>query len=100
MKNCAEVFLQDNLAQVDKADGTGQLGRIEERVLLLVSQHFYGGLAEDGEVERGVLWGRIGKHELMCQRRLPTPRSARDDVEREFGETAAHNFIKARNSGR
>ena len=77
-----------------------QLGRVEECVLLLVAQHFYGGFAEDGEIERRALRRRIGEYELVRQRRLPTSRGARDDVKRKFGETAAHNFVEARDSGR
>ncbi len=78
---------------------SGQLGRIEECVLLLVSQHLDGGFAQNREVERRTLRGGIGKHKLVRQRRLPASGGARDDVEREFGETAAHNFVEARNSG-
>jgi len=43
----------------------------EGLVLLLVSQHLDGGFAENGEIERRTLRGGIGKHELVCQRRLP-----------------------------
>ena len=64
-----------------------------------VSQHLDGGFSENGEIERRTLRGGIGKHELVCQRRLPASGCARDDVERELGKTAAHNFVKARNPG-
>ncbi len=100
LQNRAQVLLQDNLAQVDKADGAGQFGRIEECVLLLVSQHFYGGFAQDSEVESRTFCARIGKHELVRQRRLAASGGARDDVKREFGETAADNLVEARNSCR
>ena len=57
-----------------------------------------GGLAEDGEIESRTLWSGIGEDELVCQRGLPASRGARDNVEREFGEAAAHDFVEARNS--
>jgi hypothetical protein len=66
---------------------------------LLVSQHLYGGFAENSEVESRMFRARIGKYELVSQRRLPASGGACDDVEREFGETAADNFVEARNSG-
>jgi hypothetical protein len=36
------------------------LGFVEERILLLVAQHFYGGFAENGEKERGFFRRGIG----------------------------------------
>jgi hypothetical protein len=35
-----QSVVQQNLAQIDKADGAVQLGRIEKCILLLVTQHF------------------------------------------------------------
>ena len=99
LQDRAQVLLQHNLAEVDKADRIRQLGGIEECVLLLISQHLYGGFTEDREIESRSLWGRIGKHELVCQGRLPASGGPRDDVEREFGKTAAHNLVESRNSG-
>jgi hypothetical protein len=68
-------------------------------VLLLVSQHLYGGFAQYREVERWTLRGSIGKHELVSERRLAASRGSSDDVEGKFREPATHNFVEARNSG-
>ena len=95
----AQVLLQHNLAQVDEANRIRQLGGIEKCVLLLISQHLYGGFAEDGEIERRTLWGRIGEDELVCQRGLSASGGTRDDVEGEFGKTATHDFVEARDTG-
>jgi hypothetical protein len=67
---------------------------------LLVSQHFDGGFAEDGEIERGALRRRVGEHDLVGQRGLAASRGARDDIKRKFRETAAQDFIEARDPGR
>ena len=64
-----------------------------------VPQHLDGGFAEDREIERGPLRSSIGKDELVCQRCLAAAGGSRDDVERKFGEAAAHNFVETGNSG-
>src|SRR6202034_2260569 len=84
LQDRAQVTLKNNLAEVDKTNGVGQLGGVEKSVLLLVSQHFYCGFTEHSEVESWTLRTRIGKHELVSQRRLAAPGGACDDVEREF----------------
>jgi hypothetical protein len=38
---------------------------VKKRVLLLVAQHFDGGLAEDGEIERGALRRRVREYDLV-----------------------------------
>src|ERR1700679_2939574 len=68
--------------------------------MLLISRNLYCGFAEDGEVEGRTLRGCIGEYKLVCQCRLPASWRARDDVKRKFGETTAHNLVKARNPGR
>jgi hypothetical protein len=68
--------------------------------LLLVAQHFDGGFAEDGEIERRALRRRVGEHDLVRQRGLTASRGARDDIERKFRDTAAQDFIEARYPGR
>src|SRR5687768_18481127 len=80
-------------------DRVVQLRRIEERVLLLVAQHFQRRLAENGEIERGLLRSRIGKHDLMRERGFAAARRAGDDVEREFRQPTAQNVIEAANAG-
>ena len=100
VEDSAEILVQDDLAEVDEADGSVHLGRVEERELLLVAQHLDGRLAQHGEVQRRSLWGGVGEHELMRQRGLTASGSAGDDVERVLGQTAAEDFIKARNAGR
>jgi hypothetical protein len=67
---------------------------------LLVAQHFDGWFAEDGEIERGALRRRVGEYDLVRQRGLAASRGARDDIKRKFRETAAQDFIKARDPGR
>jgi len=99
LQDRAQVLFQDNLAQVDEANGAGQHGWIEECVLLLVSQHFDGGFAEDREVECGAFRASVGKHKLVCKRRFSASGGTGNDVEREFRETTTHNLVKARNSG-
>jgi len=56
---------------------------------LLVAQHFDGGFAEDGEIERRALRRRVGEYDLVRQRGLAASRGARDDIKRKFRQTAA-----------
>ena len=87
--------LAQDVAQVHKADGIVQPGGIEKGELLLIPQHFQGGLTEHGEVERRSLWCGICKDELMRHRGLPAPRRASDDVEGELGEAPTENLVEA-----
>ena len=60
----------------------------------------YGGFAEDGEIERGALRGRVSEYDLVGQRGLAASRGARDDIKRKCRETTAQDFIEARDPGR
>ena len=79
-KTGVEILLQDHLAQIDEANRAGQLALVEERVLLLISQHLQRGFGQNGEIERRMLRCRIGEHKLMRQSRFPASRSARDEL--------------------
>lgn len=68
-RTTSRSLLQDNVAEVDEPDRVGQLGRVEEEELLLVTKHLQGRLAEHGEVQRGPLRSGIGEHDLMGERR-------------------------------
>ena len=94
-------FSQDrHVGQVDEADGPAQLRFVEERKLLLITQHFHGRFAQDSEIECGLLLRRIGENDLMCEGGLAAARRARDDVERKFRDAAAQNVIQSAHPGR
>src|ERR1019366_7340190 len=100
IENCIQILSQYHVAEVDKADGVAKLGFVEERILLLVAQHFYGGFAKDGEKERGVFRRGIGENNLMNQGGFAAPRRAGDDVERKLRDTAAQDVVEAVHAGR
>jgi hypothetical protein len=62
-----QILLQNHLAQIDESNRAGQLVLVEERVLLLISQHLQRGFAQNGEIESRLFRGRIGEHKLMRQ---------------------------------
>ena len=95
----AEILVEHDLAEVDEADSRVHLGGVEERILLLIAQHFDGRLAQYGEVDRGPLRGGVGEHDLVRERSLPAPRRAGEDVERVLGQAAAEDFVQARHAG-
>src|ERR1017187_9982796 len=98
--NRVQILIQHHVSQVDKADGLAQLGFVEERILLLVAQHFYGGFAEDGEKERGFFRRGIGENDLMHHRGFAATGRAGDDVERKFWDTAAQDVVEAAHAAR
>ena len=98
--NRVQILIQHHVGQVEKADGLAQLGFVEERILLLVAQHFYGGFAEDGEKERGFLRRGIGKNDLMHHRGFAATGRAGNDVERKFRDAAAQDVVEAADAGR
>jgi hypothetical protein len=100
LQNRVQILLHHHVAQVDKADGVAQLGFVEERILLLIAQHFQGGFAEDGEIKRGALGRRIGENDLMRHRGFAATRRARDDVEGKFRNAAAQDVVEAAHAGR
>src|SRR6185312_4655217 len=83
-----------------KADSLAQHGLVEERILLLIAQHFQRGFAEDGEIKRAFPRRRIGENDLMRQRGFAATRRARDDVEGKFRDAAAKDFVEAAHAGR
>ena len=62
---------------------------------MLIAQHFDGGFAEDGEIERRLFYSRIGENELMRHRCFAAPRRAGDDIERKLRNAAAHDVVEA-----
>ena len=100
LQDRAQVLLQHELAEVDEADRAVQLGRVEERELLLIAQHLDGRLAQHGEVQGRPLRGGVGEHDLMRQRGLSASGGAGDDVEGVLGQPAAEDLIQARHAGR
>src|SRR6266852_253106 len=99
IQNGAEVFFQNEVAEVDEADRAVHLGLIEELELLLIAQHLDGRLAQHREVEYRVVWAGVGEDDLMRQRGLAATGSAGDDVEGVLGQAAAEDFIEARHAG-
>src|ERR1019366_5402035 len=81
-------------------DSVTQIGFVEERILLLVAQHFQGGFAEDSEKDRGFFLRRIGKYDLMRHRSFAATRCSRDNVERKFRYAAAQYGVQAAHAGR
>ena len=77
-----------------------QLRFVEERILLLIAQHFQGGFTEDGEIERGFLHHRVGENDLVRQRGFTATRRARDDVERKLWNAAAQDVVEPAHAGR
>jgi len=100
LKDAVRAALPQHVSQIEKADGLAQLGFVEERKLLLVAQHFHGGFAENGKIERRFFWRRVGKNNLVSQRGLAATRRARDDVEGKFRNAAAQDFVEPAHSGR
>ena len=80
-------------------DAVVDFARVEEGELLLVAQHLERRLAEDGEVERGLLARGIGEDDLMRERGLAGARLAHDDVEGVLGDAAAEDQIELVNAG-
>ena len=72
------------LAQIDVADRLIHAGDIEEGELLLIAQHLEGGLADDGEVQRGTIGTGEGEHDLLRERRFPRAWSAGNEIEGEL----------------
>ena len=72
----------------------------KKEILLLIAQHFQGGFAEDGEIERGFLHRGIGENDLMRQRGFAATGRARDDVEGKFRDAAAQDVVEPAHAGR
>ena len=86
---------------MDEANrAVADLGGVEERILLLITQHFQGGFTEDSEIERGFLRRGVGENDLMRQRGFAATRRAGDDVERKFRDAAAQDVVEAAHAGR
>src|SRR3954447_17655910 len=92
--------IRQHFAEVDEADGVVDFGYVKENVLLLVAQHFQGRFTENSKVERRSLRSGIGEDELVRQRGLAASRGPRDNVEREFRQTAAQDIVQAWNPSR
>ncbi len=100
IEHASEILLHDRFAQIDEADRLVHLRRIEERVLLLVPQHLQSRFSEHGEVQRGSCCRGIREQDLVHQRGLAAAGCARDDVERELGQSAAQDFIEPAHASR
>src|ERR1019366_3227742 len=88
------------IAEVDEPNrAIAHFGGIEERVLLLIAQHLDGRLADDAEVHGLPREARVREHDLMRQRCLAAPWAAGDQIEGEFRNPAAQDFVEARNTG-
>lgn len=92
--------LENRLTQVDEMDAVIDFGEIEERELLLVTQHLQRWLPDDREIQRRSFRRRIRKQDLMTKRGLPGSRVARNQVERVLGKSAAENVVELRKAGR
>src|SRR6185503_17503981 len=57
------------------------------------------GFAHDRKVNRWSLWRRIGEKDLMRQRGFAATGRTDDDIEGQFGQAAAQDFIEAAHPG-
>ncbi len=76
-QHLVEIARRDLIAQIDEANRLIDLVEIEERELLLITQHLQRRFAEHGEEQRRPLPRRQGKHDLVRQRRLAGARRPR-----------------------
>ncbi len=89
LEHGGKVVPQHFLGQINEAHRRpNELGP-EEAKLALVANHLERRLAEDREIQRRPLDGRVVKDDLLRQRGLPRARAAGDKIEREFRQAAA-----------
>jgi hypothetical protein len=85
--------------QIDELDDRRNSGGVEKRVLLLIPHHLHRRLAEDGEVDRAMLRGRVGEQHLLHQRRFACARRAGNEIERIFAEPTAEHCVETGDAG-
>ena len=73
---------------------------VEERHLLLITQHLERGLTDHREVERRALGSGVGERELVNQGGLAGARRTGHQVERILGQTTTEHLVQTRDARR
>ncbi len=90
-----ETTRQDFLGQIDELNRVLHLGDVEERELLLISQHLERRFADQREEQRPSALASLREHDLVRERRLSRAGTAGDQIERELWQAAPEHLVEA-----